>query len=202
MQALPFEIELFSKSSCVKNWRFPRHSFDSSYAIGSEELIIEFDGVDITNCPFTLTVLNITDSEVKPLDPRLASVEEPLQIADNSDANLVTVSAYGRLIVETNEKWAIGEHKLRLVVTTRPSSNDLEAEESRSLDFSLAIAPCINLATSSERRYDTFEYVVDEVSPHVLHLPLVERLVPSCASSHFELVPDQSELPTAFRVSN
>ena len=112
------------------------------------------------------------------------------------------MSAYGRLIVETNEKWAIGEHKLRLVVTTRPGSNDLEAEESRSLDFFLAIAPCINLATSSERRYDTFEYVIDEVSPHVLHLPLVERLVPSCASSYFELVPDQSELPTAFRVSN
>ena len=70
------------------------------------------------------------------------------------------------------------------------------------MDFSLTIAPCINLATSSERRYDTFEYVVDEVSPHVLHLPLVERLVPSCTSSRFELTPDQSELPTAFRVSN
>ena len=79
-----------------------------------------FDEVDITNCPFTLTALNITDSDIKPVDPRIAILSEPVLETDDTDVTLVSVSDYARLIVQTDEEWAIGDHQLRLAVTTVP----------------------------------------------------------------------------------
>ena len=67
---MSFDVEIadgggdMSNSSCTKRWRYPPapYSFDRIYEIGTEELRIEFYEVDVTNCPFKLTVLNITDS--------------------------------------------------------------------------------------------------------------------------------------------
>ena len=116
-----FEVEIIIPgSNCVKRWRFPQYSFDTIYVRGSNEQEIVFDEVDITNCPFTLTVFNITDSDIKPLDPRIATLEEPVLETDVTDLTLVSVSDYARLIVQTDEEWAISDHQLRIVVTTVP----------------------------------------------------------------------------------
>ena len=118
---LPFEVEIIIPgSNCIKRWRFPQYSFDTIYVKGSDEQAILFDEVDITNCPFTLTVLNITDSDIKPLDTRIAILKEPVLETDDTDVTLVSVSDYARLIVQTDEEWAIGDHQLRIAVTTVP----------------------------------------------------------------------------------
>ena len=98
-QELDFEIEIVPGTSCVKRWRFPPYSFDSIYIKGDDELTIEFDEVDITNCPFELEVFNITDSDMKPLNPRIAKLEPPKLVRDSTDSSLVTVADYARLII-------------------------------------------------------------------------------------------------------
>ena len=67
--------------------------------MGDDELTIEFDEVDITNCPFELEVYNITDFDMKPLNPRIAKLEPPKLVRDSTDSSLVTVADYARLII-------------------------------------------------------------------------------------------------------
>ena len=64
---------------------------------------------------------------------------------------------------------------------------DDEAEESRSLDFSLLIVPCINVPAETETVYDDFKYVLGDPK---LELPLVEALFINCTNSIFSFVPD------------
>ena len=88
-------------TSCSKRWRYPPapFSFDSIYVIGTDELVIEFYEVDITNCPFILQVMNITSGDVKPLNPKIATLVEPVLITDTLDPNLIVVSDYASLII-------------------------------------------------------------------------------------------------------
>ena len=70
---------------------------------GTDELTISFDQVDVTNCPFVLTVLNITDSSnPKLIDESIATLIEPVLVTDTLDEAVITVSDYGSLIVQTD----------------------------------------------------------------------------------------------------
>ena len=126
------------------------------------------------------------------MDPRIAILEEPVLVTDDYDVTIISVSDYARLIVQTDEEWAIGDHQLRLVVTTDPLDLGLEEEESRILDFALQIVPCINVPSPTDTFLEPIEYVIDKEPPEPLILPTVQRLYKNCTNSSFIVVPDLS----------
>ena len=74
-------------------------SYDSVYVRGSEALVIEFNDIDVTNCDFTLAVLNITVSNQAPIDKSIATLIQPDLIPIPNEEELFTVSDFGKLIV-------------------------------------------------------------------------------------------------------
>ena len=79
-QELNFEVTIVPAAPvCQRRWRFPPapFSFDSIYVRGSEATVIEFNDVDVTNCDFSLAVLNVTDSEQKPIDASIGTLVQP-----------------------------------------------------------------------------------------------------------------------------
>ena len=59
----PFTVT-FLMSRCTKKWQFPTHSgtFDTTYTIDEDKKkIVNFTNVALTDCPFKLALMNITD---------------------------------------------------------------------------------------------------------------------------------------------
>jgi len=198
VKELPFKIDIVGGNNCVKKWRYPPapFTFDTLYASGTEAVAIEFYEVDISNCAYTMTVMNVTDpTGPQQIDPRIATLQQPILLPNTRDEMLIAVSDYGRLIVQTGEAWAEGRHRLRLVVSTDPMDSS-EKVESRSLDFNLFIVPCISVLDDTETVHESFTYFI---GGPVLELPIVEPLVQNCTNSDFTIL-NSDELPAAFAV--
>ena len=66
----PFTVT-FSMSRCTKKWQLPTHGeiFDTTYTIDvDKKKIIDFMNVALTDCPFKLALMDITDGVPKPVD--------------------------------------------------------------------------------------------------------------------------------------
>ena len=75
-------------STCDKTWRFPSNEdiFNDSYVVATETKSVIFDGVYLTNCPFVLSLTNITN----PLSPTavtssIIGLTQPILITDSND---------------------------------------------------------------------------------------------------------------------
>lgn len=151
--------------------------------------------------------MNVTDSAgPKPLDPQIATLQQPILIENPDFPSLITVSDFGRLIVQTDQEWALGRHRLKLIVSTVATSHEDDDDDderrspkSRSVNFDLLIVPCINVLDNVEIEYEPFTYIIGEP---LLELPIVESLSANCTNSKFSIEPLESELPQAFSVNN
>ena len=87
-------------STCNKTWRFPSDldTFNESYVVTTETKSIYFEGVDLTDCPFSLSLTNITD----PLNPAavdhtIVGLTQPVLRIDSNDPLLRSVSEPGSI---------------------------------------------------------------------------------------------------------
>ena len=124
---------------------------------GSEATVIEFNEIDVTNCYFNLKVLNVTDSEQKPIDASIGTLVQPQLVEEISGEPIFRVQDFGKLFIQTDDILAQGKHDLRLIINT------LESGESRSLDFKLLIVPCISVPSGVETKtYSQIRYSIGE----------------------------------------
>ena len=82
-QKLEFDVEI-GIQECSKIWRFPPSalSFDNVYVRGAEALEIQFKGVDVNNCGFSLALFNITNDQAEPIDRSIGTLVQPKVVKD------------------------------------------------------------------------------------------------------------------------
>ena len=107
----------FSMSTCTKTWQFPSGGIpETSYIVGSGPVTIDLTGVDITNCRFTLSATDVTTGVAMALNADLFTLQQPVLLTDTIDSNLVSVTQYGALVVDTSDLALIGTYTIRLEV--------------------------------------------------------------------------------------
>ena len=70
---------------------------------GSEATVIEFNDIDVTNCFFNLKVLNVTDSEQKPIDASIGTLVQPQLVEEISGEAIFRVQDFGKLFIQTDD---------------------------------------------------------------------------------------------------
>lgn len=75
--------------------------------------VITFDKVDIKDCPFLLTISDMTSGIATSIDASTFTFVEPVQIVNPTDSSRVSVDSYGSLswyidIADYKDKSAVG----------------------------------------------------------------------------------------------
>lgn len=107
-EELDFEVQILM-STCDKAWRFPSdpEAFDAIYVVGSDAISLPFDGVDLTDCPFRLSLFNITDSSspATAVNADILTLTQPVLATDPLDAYLVSVAEPGKIVIQTDDEF-------------------------------------------------------------------------------------------------
>lgn len=82
---IDFEVRVLI-SSCTNVWRYDDRDFSREYFLGDEAKTIEFDRVDITNCPYTLTISDMTSGAAAAIDTSIFTFVEPVQVVDATNS--------------------------------------------------------------------------------------------------------------------
>ena len=96
----------FQMSTCTQVWRFPETGIEATYVIydDPEPLQVYFTDVDLTNCPFELTLENLDGVA------EIVTLIQPGLLEDPLDVRLVSVVEPGNILVESSDLEHVGTH--------------------------------------------------------------------------------------------
>ena len=162
--------------------------------------VISFVKVDVTDCPFLLTISDVTSGIATSIDTSTFTFVEPVQTVNPTDSNRVSVDSYGSLswhIADFKDKSAVGVHDFRLSAT---SNRYVGETEMQTVDFSVEIKPCISVSSNSETVITNLTYTAVDPVMELAIVNVTENFL--CHESYFETVPSADELHPAFRIVN
>ena len=87
-------------------------------------MVIEFEGVDLSDCAFQLSIRNMTyfSAEAATIDDNIATLIQP--VFAEKEGERVEVLSHGSLIIETDDPNAVGQHELRLIISPYQDEDD------------------------------------------------------------------------------
>ena len=189
-----------SMSSCSKFWLYPEGSnfFDRSYTIGDDldpDFLVFMD-VSITDCPFVLSLWNITQLPATQIvNSAYLTLQQPV-LKVTPDPMIVDVATFGSLLVYTNNDTHRSQSQLELRIRANRYTGETDY---RALNFVLKIEPCKSVQYDSSTVIGPFKYKIGDFP---LLLPIFIVKEPLCESSFFGTVPLPAEMPIGFTVTN
>ena len=139
-------------STCNLTWRLGSFEINSTYTIGTPFETLEFTGLDLTNCPFDISVYDMTDTASPvALDPAIFLITQPTLVQSDPDNNNdYTVTEYGSITIQTDDNASRGVHPMRVIVNPRRYTNEtVVVDESMYVDFKVTILACESVPENS-----------------------------------------------------
>jgi len=194
---LPFRVTILM-SSCTKLWQMPSvpNLFDATYYLKDLPLEVVFSDVSLNDCPFQLSLWNVTSTVATAVDVSYIKLQQAVQQVNSQDPMRVTVSSFGRMLIQTDDVAVVGKSKLELRVVSQRYPGDAEYKV---INLDLTIANCVSVDRDTEKVLAGFNYTVGDPR---LSLGSVGVLNPICENSFFSIAPSLLLLPPAFLVNN
>ena len=133
-------------STCLKVWQMPsdaKRLFDTNYVIGEQPIALSFDRAAISNCPFKLSLWNVTATATNEIvASTVVTLTNPVLKVDPTDSMLVSVTTPGRLTIYTPSNSNIGRSTLEVRVTAQRFEGETDY---RAFQFTVEAKPCLSL---------------------------------------------------------
>ena len=196
-------------SPCTKTYEIPDEPYtfgNITYTIGDPTLHVNFAGVSLNNCAFSLSVEDASasqgasDPESIPnqeINEDVFTLIQPVLATDPLlDERIISVVKYGALEIETPDLQYV--HKVFSLQLLLNSFRFVGEVDSETMDFQVTFIPCVSVAEDTQIFYDELTY---KIGDPLMPVSFVSVFNTTCTNSNLA-IKDSKLVSDAFLVTN